>query len=92
MGGPLSVSKTTGPPRVLRSAPSKASAELISHNKDGSAYDADGNEHLTTGDSADPERSSVKGVQVPAGAIQAYGGKLVSHGFRHTTYKRSADF
>ncbi|KAI2610093.1 heterokaryon incompatibility protein-domain-containing protein [Hypoxylon fragiforme] len=70
----------------------KASAELINNDHDDSPYNADNNEYLTIGGSLDPKCLSVKGIKVPSGVIRAYGDKLFSYGFRHTTYKEEHDF
>lgn len=70
----------------------KASPELIDGDQDDLPYNADSNEYLTIGDSLDQKCLSVKGIKVPSGIIQAYNEKLVSYGFRHTTYKEEHDF
>ncbi|OTB09503.1 hypothetical protein M426DRAFT_256644 [Hypoxylon sp. CI-4A] len=70
----------------------KVSVELINDHQDNPPYDADGGEYLAVGDIADPKRFSVKGIKVPGGVIRAYGDKLISYGFRHTTYQEEQDF
>ncbi|OTA90543.1 hypothetical protein M434DRAFT_77799 [Hypoxylon sp. CO27-5] len=70
----------------------KISIELVNDNQDELPYNADGNEHLTIGDSTDSKCLSAKGIRVPAGVVRAYGDKLISYGFRHKTYKEEQDF
>ncbi|KAI1453199.1 heterokaryon incompatibility protein-domain-containing protein [Annulohypoxylon moriforme] len=70
----------------------KISTELVSDNRDESPYNANGDEHLFMGDSTDPTCLSVKGIRVSDGSIRAYGDKLISYGFRHTSYKEEHDF
>ncbi|KAI0888041.1 heterokaryon incompatibility protein-domain-containing protein [Annulohypoxylon maeteangense] len=71
---------------------SKISTEFVNDNRDESPYNASGNEHLFMGDSIDPACLSVRGIKVSDGSIRAYGDKLISYGFRHTSYKEEHDF
>ncbi|KAI1380401.1 heterokaryon incompatibility protein-domain-containing protein [Hypoxylon crocopeplum] len=70
----------------------KASVELASDNQGHIPYDASGNRCLTLGGSTDPDCFPIEGIRVPGGIIRAYGDKLLSYGFRHTTYKEEDDF
>ncbi|KAI0120462.1 hypothetical protein F4776DRAFT_665596 [Hypoxylon sp. NC0597] len=69
----------------------KISIELVDVNQDELPYNADGNEHLTIGDSTDSKCLTVRGIKVPAGVVRAYGDKLISYGFRHKTFKEEQD-
>ncbi|KAI1387504.1 heterokaryon incompatibility protein-domain-containing protein [Hypoxylon trugodes] len=70
----------------------KESVELIDGSQDDTPYNADGGENLVIGDSIDPRCFSVKGIRIPTRVIRAYGDRLISYGFRHTTYKEERDF
>ncbi|KAI2628753.1 heterokaryon incompatibility protein-domain-containing protein [Hypoxylon sp. NC1633] len=91
-GGIQGVKTSAWPSWVPDWSLEKASVELVSDSEEDSPYEADGNMHLTIGDSIDPTCLSMKGFRVTDGVIQAYGDKLVSYGFRHTTYKEEHDF
>ncbi|KAI1211256.1 heterokaryon incompatibility protein-domain-containing protein [Annulohypoxylon truncatum] len=70
----------------------KISTELVNDNRNESPYNANGDEFLSMGASIDPSCLSVEGIRVSGGLIRAYGDKLISYGFRHTSYKEEHDF
>ncbi|KAI1440510.1 heterokaryon incompatibility protein-domain-containing protein [Annulohypoxylon stygium] len=70
----------------------KISTELVNGNRDEFLYRANGDELLAIGDTTDLKCLSVKGIKVSDGSIRAYGDKLISYKFRHTSYKEEHDF